>query len=385
MSYLGGNYMGGIASPNAPYVTVGNTGLLSSERALTGTANQVIVTDDGANTTVTLSLPQSIATSSTVTFSVLNLGSSVHTISSTGTTVFNDSNADRDFRIESQNNGNMFMIDASADTIGIGRVGASTIHCAIERPNTSSNGAFPIVDMTGNTQTITGAADDLVTLRVYGWTVSAGTALTATNVSIIDVTGNPGVASSAIITNLQTIRCGVAATLASASGVTYTAGIRVPAHTVTLTGTTQMTASPAASCLNLGIITLTDTSSITVDNGAPLYIAGAPAQDGSVTLTASYAIWCDAGIARFDGSVLVGGTAIETGSTNTVSILNGTAPDAGVADTVILYSSDISAGNTEPSFYCEGTSVLATGQADVATSVRVKMRINGTEVTLLAV
>lgn len=62
-----------------------------------------------------------------------------------------------------------------------------------------------------------------------------------------------------------------------------------------------------------------------------------------------------------------------------------TTPAAGVADAVLLYSSDISAGNTEPSFYCEGTAVLATGQADSVSSVRVKMRINGTEVTLLAI
>lgn len=68
-----------------------------------------------------------------------------------------------------------------------------------------------------------------------------------------------------------------------------------------------------------------------------------------------------------------------------MSLYNGTAPSGGVADTVQYYSSDDAAGHTIPSFYCEGTNVLATGQADSTSSVRVKMRVNGTVVTLLAV
>jgi len=41
-------------------------------------------------------------------------------IGSTGNIVFNDTGADSDFRIESDGNANMFLVDASADTIGIG-------------------------------------------------------------------------------------------------------------------------------------------------------------------------------------------------------------------------------------------------------------------------
>jgi hypothetical protein len=78
-------------------------------------------------------------------------------------------------------------------------------------------------------------------------------------------------------------------------------------------------------------------------------------------------------------------TSFGTNAVGVFAVKNGTAPTTGPADTVQFYSSDISAGNTEPSFFCEGTAVLATGQADSASSVRVKMRINGTEVTLLAI
>jgi hypothetical protein len=74
-----------------------------------------------------------------------------------------------------------------------------------------------------------------------------------------------------------------------------------------------------------------------------------------------------------------------TSAVNVFSVATGTSPSTGVADTVQFYSSDNSAGNTIPSFYCEGTEVIATGQADTTSSVRVKMRVNGTVATFLCV
>lgn len=60
---------GGSGAPtDAQYVTLAVNGDLTAERVLTGTANQVIVTDNGAGSTVVLSLPQSIATTSDVQF-----------------------------------------------------------------------------------------------------------------------------------------------------------------------------------------------------------------------------------------------------------------------------------------------------------------------------
>lgn len=82
------------------------------------------------------------------------------------------------------------------------------------------------------------------------------------------------------------------------------------------------------------------------------------------------------------------GVGVETFGTNAAGVLavkNGTAPTTGPADTVQFYSSDNSAGHTIPSFFCEGTEVLATGQADSVSSVRVKVRVNGTVVTLLGI
>jgi len=59
---------GGGAPTDASYLTLGTNAALSAERVLTGTSNQIILTDNGAGGTIVLSLPQSIATSSSPTF-----------------------------------------------------------------------------------------------------------------------------------------------------------------------------------------------------------------------------------------------------------------------------------------------------------------------------
>lgn len=64
---------GGAAPTDATYVTLSTNATLTDERVLTGTANQITITDNGAGSTVVLSLPQSIATSSTPTFASMTL------------------------------------------------------------------------------------------------------------------------------------------------------------------------------------------------------------------------------------------------------------------------------------------------------------------------
>jgi hypothetical protein len=70
-----------------------------------------------------------------------------------------------------------------------------------------------------------------------------------------------------------------------------------------------------------------------------------------------------------------------TSATNTFSVFTGTAPTTGVADTVQFYSSDLSAGNTIPSFYTEGTNV---GTGTPAANRTIAVRFNGTIYYLLA-
>lgn len=65
----------GGAPANADYVTLSLNGTLTNERVLTGTANQITITDGGAGGNVTLSTPQNIATTSSPTFAGLTLTS----------------------------------------------------------------------------------------------------------------------------------------------------------------------------------------------------------------------------------------------------------------------------------------------------------------------
>jgi len=93
----------------------------------------------------------------------------------------------------------------------------------------------------------------------------------------------------------------------------------------------------------------------------------------------------DALVLDENGNALINGAVSGTNAVGVLSLKNGTAPTTGPVDTVQFYSSDDAAGHTIPSFYCEGTNVVAIGQADIASSVRVKMRINGTVRTFLCV
>lgn len=62
-----------VASVDAQYVTLAVDATLSTERVLTGTANQVIITDNGAGSTVVLSTPQDIHAGASPTFAGLTL------------------------------------------------------------------------------------------------------------------------------------------------------------------------------------------------------------------------------------------------------------------------------------------------------------------------
>ena len=155
--------------------------------------------------------------------------------------------------------------------------------------------------------------------------------------------------------------------------------ISLAAHTVTLTDTTTiaLARSVVFGATTFNGVAAGGTETVTT---AINFEVGLPVQGTNLTIT-------NAPIAaRFLGNTVIGNILTPAaGPTNTLFVASGTAPTSTVADSVAFYSSDNSAGNTIPSFYCEGTEVIATGQADSASSVRVKMRINGTVVTLLAI
>ena len=74
------------------------------------------------------------------------------------------------------------------------------------------------------------------------------------------------------------------------------------AGTTTITGITNITTATGFNAFAIGVPTYSN-ASITIDSGATVYIAGAPAVTGGMALTNAYALWIDSGTARFDGSI----------------------------------------------------------------------------------
>lgn len=81
-------------------------------------------------------------------------------------------------------------------------------------------------------------------------------------------------------------------------------------------------------------------------------------------------------------NALLGATTNPTTGTKCLTIGSGTAPTASPADSITLYSSDLSAGNTMLSYYTEGTSVNV--NATAAATHRIAVRVNGTVYYVLA-
>jgi hypothetical protein len=89
---------------------------------------------------------------------------------------------------------------------------------------------------------------------------------------------------------------------------------------------------------------------------------------------------------RFDvsGNILLGTTVSPTTGTQCLTVETGTAPTATPADTVTIYSTDRTAGNTIPSIYCEGAGVTNAAITNVTVTNKIALRVNGTIYYLLA-
>lgn len=82
------------------------------------------------------------------------------------------------------------------------------------------------------------------------------------------------------------------------------------------------------------------------------------------------------------GNVGIGTSTFGTSAVRSFAIATGTAPTTGPADTIQIYSTDLTAGNTMLSLYTEGTIVNTNTTA--ATTHRIAIRVNGTVYYLLA-
>ncbi len=89
-------------------------------------------------------------------------------------------------------------------------------------------------------------------------------------------------------------------------------GVGLRFNAATYTDTVSSGTVAASVGYGFGIPTFATSSSTTFTNSATFYIAGAPTAGSNVTQTNSYALWIDAGNARFDGNVVVGNVTSAT-------------------------------------------------------------------------
>ena len=142
---------GGGAPVDAQYVVLALNGTLTTERVLTGTANQITVTDGGAGTTVTLSIPSG---------AILNIDD----IQGTTEVTVTEGHADLDFRVEGNTVANLFQTDAGNDEVIFGAFAGF----AVEFDNGNSGAAKTIDWGKSNKQTIAMTDDCTFTFTAPG-------------------------------------------------------------------------------------------------------------------------------------------------------------------------------------------------------------------------
>lgn len=202
---------------------------------------------------------------------------------------------------------------AGADSSGIRT--AFTLNAGANTGQTASN---EVPDFNLNlARTVTWATGALTTerfVRIQRPTVAFAGASTLTTGILVSIEGAPSAGTNATITNALALQVGGATTQVSGANLIYRA-IDVPAHTLTVTGTTQVT-STMISAVGIGQLTITDASAVTVDKAASLYIANAPVAAGSVTLTKAWSVYVGAGASMFNGSTVIGTAALATNATD---------------------------------------------------------------------
>lgn len=87
-----------------------------------------------------------------------------------------------------------------------------------------------------------------------------------------------------------------------------TAGTNLASNANTTTDTTGSGTVAIRTGHSFGIPTWNSTSSVTVTDGANVYIAGAAAGTGNTTISSAWALWIDAGNTRIDGLISTGST-----------------------------------------------------------------------------
>ena len=106
-------------------------------------------------------------------------------------------------------------------------------------------------------------------------------------------------------------------------------------------------------------------------------VAASGTSDGAITFTRAMTL--DA-----NSNLLIGTTTSPTTATRSLTLANGTAPTAVATTTLAMYSSNLSANNTIPSVWTEGTGITTAGITNTTVTNKIAIRVNGTVYYLLA-
>ena len=168
--------------------------------------------------------------------------------------------------------------------------------------------------MTGVQTWATGTVATQREIRFQAPTYAAAGASTFSNAMTFQIDSCPNASTNVTFEKVHAAQFGGNASIGPTNANQIYAAISVPAHTITVTGTTGVT-SVGPSSLRLNIVTMTDSSAVTIDTASTLYIAGAVAQAGSVTITNKYSMWIDAGLPRIDSTTANGVQIMALGAT----------------------------------------------------------------------
>ena len=194
---------------------------------------------------------------------------------------------------------------------------------------------IPIIDTNDSNGSRKEAVHDLATLF-------SGTGLTATNSVIAVDAAQSGITSLGTLTGL---------TLDGNKNVTPGDGAMIHLDTSTITDNATSGSGTATKYTHVTFEapTLAATnSSVTTTSAATLYINAAPSAGTNQTLTNAYALWVDAGTAKLDGDVHVGGDLTVAGDDITMG--TNTAGHVLVADDTnfnpVAVSGDVTMAST---------------------------------------
>ena len=151
----------GGAPTDATYVTLSTNATLTAERVLTGTTNQITVTDGGANGNVTLSLPQDIHTSAIPQFARMGLG-----VAADGTNILTATSASTTDLSKTLNISHTGAITGTGYAGYFSKTGASTTNVALYATASGATNNYAAIFDSGNVGIGTTGPD--YTLDVYG-------------------------------------------------------------------------------------------------------------------------------------------------------------------------------------------------------------------------